>query len=213
MGIGFPSIERSKQKPLHKNFVTKMGNLIGANVARKKKTLKPQEIAALSEKTNFAEDEIVAWHAGFRKDCPTGKLTLFEFSKIYAQFFPLGNPEKFASFVFNVFDVDGDKSIGFEEFLQSLSITANGSLDQKLDWAFKLYDLDGDGSITKDEMLEIVTAISEMVGSQANADTPEKRVEHIFAVMDEDNNGSLSKEEFIEGAKKDQSLVQALSLY
>ena len=34
-------------------------------------------------------------------------------------------------------------------------------------------------------MLEIVTAISEMVGSQANADTPEKRVEHIFAVMDE----------------------------
>lgn len=29
-----------------------MGNLIGANVARKKKTLKPQEIAALSEKTN-----------------------------------------------------------------------------------------------------------------------------------------------------------------
>ena len=92
-----------------------MGNLIGAQVARKKKTLKPREIAALSEKTNckwfilnwiielnclkVAEDEIVAWHAGFRKDCPTGKLTLFEFSKIYAQFFPQGNPEKFAWWV------------------------------------------------------------------------------------------------------------------
>ena len=43
-----------------------------------------------------SEDEIRHWHEGFLKDCPTGKLTKLEFSKIYAQFFPHGNPEAFA---------------------------------------------------------------------------------------------------------------------
>lgn len=38
-------------------------------------------------------------------------------------------------------------------------------------------------------------------------------VRFIFSYLLQDNNGSLSKEEFLEGAKKDQSIVQALSLY
>ena len=38
-------------------------------------------------------------------------------------------------------------------------------------------------------------------------------VPFIFSYLLQDNNGSLSKEEFLEGAKKDQSIVQALSLY
>lgn len=190
---------------------------MGANASKRKTGLKAKDIQELAEKTKFSEDEIKHWHEGFLKDCPTGKLTKNEFSKIYAQFFPHGNPEAFASFVFNVFDDNGDGSIAFEEFLLALSITSRGNLEDKLEWAFKLYDLDGDGTITRDEMLEIVKAIFSMVGNHAkfkdDDNTPEKRVERIFEIMDTDNNGSLSKEEFLEGAKKDQSIVQALSLY
>jgi len=182
-----------------------------------KSKLGKAKLQELAEKTSFTEEEISHWHEGFLKDCPTGKLTKNEFAKIYNQFFPHGDPSAFAEFVFNVFDDNGDGSIEFGEFLQALSITSRGKLDDKLEWAFRLYDLDNNGSITRDEMLEIVKAIFSMVGNHAkfkdDDNTPEKRVDRIFELMDSDGNGELSKEEFLKGAKQDKSIVQALSLY
>lgn len=42
----------------------------------------------------------------------------------------------YVRFVFNVFDDNGDGSIEFEEFLQALSITSRGKLEDKLECKF-----------------------------------------------------------------------------
>lgn len=54
--------------------------------------------------TAVTRKELEQWHKDFIRDCPSGKLKKDEFQAIYSQFFPQGDPSKFAGFVFNVFD-------------------------------------------------------------------------------------------------------------
>uniref|UniRef100_A0A914W8Z4 EF-hand domain-containing protein n=1 Tax=Plectus sambesii TaxID=2011161 RepID=A0A914W8Z4_9BILA len=178
--------------------------------------LSPADVKELESLTYFDRKELRQWYKDFVRDCPSGKLKMDEFQSIYKQFFPHGDPSKFATFVFNVFDENKDGYISFREFIGALSITSRGTLDEKLDWAFSLYDVDKDGYITKEEMVNIVDAIYSMVGTMIDLpkdeDTPQKRVEKIFAHMDKNSDGRLTSDEFKEGSKSDPWIVQALTM-
>ncbi|VDO59261.1 unnamed protein product, partial [Onchocerca flexuosa] len=56
------------------------------------------------KKFSITKKELRKWHKDFLNDYPSGEMKLDEFQNIYKQFFPKGNPTKFATFVFNVFD-------------------------------------------------------------------------------------------------------------
>jgi len=101
-------------------------------MGKKNSKLQNNTLEKLTAETYFTEKEIKQWHKGFLKDCPNGLLTEQGFIKIYTQFFPNGDPTKFASLVFRVFDENQDGSIEFEEFIRALSITSRGNLDEKL---------------------------------------------------------------------------------
>uniref|UniRef100_A0AC35EX97 EF-hand domain-containing protein n=1 Tax=Panagrolaimus sp. PS1159 TaxID=55785 RepID=A0AC35EX97_9BILA len=180
------------------------------------KKLTPEELQELETCTYFTKKELKKWYKDFVRDCPSGELKLEEFQSIYKQFFPNGDPSKFAEFVFGVFDYNHDGHISFKEFIMALSITSRGTIDEKLDWAFSLYDVDKDGSITKQEMENIVDAIYAMIGSMLelplDENTPQKRVEKIFSNMDLNLDGQLTREEFKLGSKSDPWIVQALSM-
>jgi len=67
-----------------------------ARMGQKTSKLSAKEITLLSRETHFSPDEILHWYGGFLNDCPTGKLSLSEFVRIYVEFFPHGNPKEFA---------------------------------------------------------------------------------------------------------------------
>lgn len=158
-------------------------------MGKKNSKLSQDSLKQLTRDTYFSEKEIIQWHKGFKKDCPNGQLTEAGFIRIYKQFFPHGDPSKFAALVFRVFDENKDGSIEFEEFIKALSVTSRGNLEEKLVWAFKLYDVDNDGFITREEMYNIVDAIYQMLGSattekEEDEEDPKERVDRIFEQLD-----------------------------
>jgi Ca2+-binding EF-hand superfamily protein len=72
-------------------------------------------------------------YKGFIKDCPSGALDRTEFQRIYKQFFPFGDPSRFADYVFAVFDRDKNGVVDFKEFIVSLSISSRGKVEEKLE--------------------------------------------------------------------------------
>ncbi|CAF0873248.1 unnamed protein product [Rotaria sp. Silwood1] len=178
--------------------------------------LRPNELEYFRQRTKFTDAEIQDWYKCFYKDCPSGVLTLDEFKKIYAQFFPAGDSSIFSEYVFKRFVTNNDKKLSFQDFLIALSITAKGNIDEKLDWTFDLYDIDGDGFISKDEMYNIVDSIYKMIGTVIqlpdDESTPQKRTDKIFSTFDIDHDGKLSRDEFIHGAKLDPSIINLLNI-
>ncbi|KAI9291223.1 neuronal calcium sensor 1, partial [Neoconidiobolus thromboides FSU 785] len=179
--------------------------------------LTPDQAAELQKITYFDKKELQQWYKGFIQECPSGQLDRTEFLKIYKQFFPFGDATEFATYSFDVFDVNKNGAIDFKEFICALSITTRGNPDEKLEWAFQLYDIDKDGYITRDEMLQIVNAIYKMVGSMVHLPedeaTPTMRVDKIFSMMDKNHDDKLNFNEFKEGAQKDQEILKALNIY
>lgn len=185
-------------------------------MGKKNSKLKKEVVNQLVNETYFTEKEIRQWYKGFVKDCPSGHLTEQGFLRIYKLFFPQGDPSKFTSLIFRVFDENKDGAIEFEEFIRALSVTSRGNVEEKLDWAFRLYDVDSDGYITREEMYNIVDAVYQMLGNQAkdNAEeSPRERVDKIFEQLDKNHDNQLTLDEFKEGSRQDPKIVQALSLY
>lgn len=111
-----------------------------------------------------------------------------------------GKTEDKLDWAFQLYDIDGDGKISYDEMLQIVEAIYKMVLQKIIDnycWGLEL---------KRDQ-------VGSMVKLPEDEDTPEKRVKKIFAMMDKDENGSLDVEEFKEGSKRDETIVCALSLY
>ncbi|VDM45097.1 unnamed protein product [Toxocara canis] len=167
---------------------------------------RPQSIANICAITKFTKREVQIMYRAFKQGCPCGTIMLQQFQEIYAQFFPQGNSNKYAEYVFKTFDRDEDGMISFEimesvntfrqltlnsvsssflkEFVVGLSVISRGSNTEKLEWIFDLYDINKRGCIRQTELLLVVQSIYELLGR--HTDPPISRraiVDHVIDVF------------------------------
>jgi hypothetical protein len=61
----------------------KMGNKTSGKGKKDPTVLNDEDIKVLKLNTHYTEEEIQAWHSGFLKDCPSGKLDKKQFLNVY----------------------------------------------------------------------------------------------------------------------------------
>jgi neuronal calcium sensor 1 len=111
-----------------------------------------------------------------------------------------GNMEDKLDWAFQLYDIDGDGKISYDEMLQIVEAI------------YKMVS-SSHGRTQPQGSADVPQQVGSMVKLPEDEDTPEKRVKKIFRMMDKDENGSLDMQEFKEGSQKDETIVSALSLY
>ena len=175
--------------------------------------LTQRQIAMLKANTSYTDKEIREWHAGFLKDCPSGKLTKKQFVEVYKKFYPRGKADSFCNFAFSMFDQNHDGTVDFDEFLLAVAATSQGNLDDRLEVAFDMIDISNDGQIDQKELATMIAAIYDLTGEtdRRGDRDPKKRAVAIISQLDVGGDRKLNKAEFINGCKNDPVLRRLLA--
>ncbi|CAF2929752.1 unnamed protein product [Rotaria sp. Silwood2] len=178
------------------------------------RTIEPlsrQTIEELCRTTGFAEEELLAWHENFYKDCPDGRLTLKQFEQEYAKI--MGKPtQKTADYIrhmFNVYDEDKSQYIDFKEFVMALSAASAVNRLRLIETLFHVFDLDNDGKITKEEIGKMLHTLIDVTDSNNKHNNPgqqertkqislQQRIDDAFNELNANDDDYITKDEFID---------------
>uniref|UniRef100_A0A668RZL5 EF-hand domain-containing protein n=1 Tax=Oreochromis aureus TaxID=47969 RepID=A0A668RZL5_OREAU len=136
-------------------------------------------------------------------ECPSGALHLHELKKIFGVSSSSVEESLFIETIFNSFDTNKDNTLDFLEYVAALHLILRGNLEDRLKWSFKMYDNDGNGRLDRTEVKRLKTHISM---------TPSQICDRIFELVDQNNDGEITLLEFMEGAQKDEWVMNLLKL-
>lgn len=153
----------------------------------------------------------------FADECPSGKLHLHEFKRIFGITSDSTAEESaYMDNLFRSFDSNNDNTIDFMEYVAALHLVLRGRLEDKLRWSFKVYDRDGNGRLDKHEVKHLIKIIYKVRKHDHQQDTekltPDQICDRIFELIDQNNDGQISLQEFIEGAQRDKWVMEQLRL-
>jgi len=105
--------------------------------------------------------------------------------------------------LFHLFDVDGDGTIDFNEFVTGLSaISKQASTAETIELAFEVFDENHDGRISPKEFKAILSRIPVFKS------ITETEIDNWFKRVDRDQSGSISHFEFVAYAKEHPEYVK-----
>uniref|UniRef100_A0A4W5L2E4 EF-hand domain-containing protein n=1 Tax=Hucho hucho TaxID=62062 RepID=A0A4W5L2E4_9TELE len=162
------------------------------------------------------DDEVALTHIQelyrkFASECPSGNLYLHEFKKIFAINSDSIEESAYMDNVFRSFDAN---HVHFMEYVAAVHLVLRGKLEDRLRWSFKLYDRDGNGHLDKKELKQVIIYNIKRHGNPSETEnlTPDQITDRIFDLVDKNKDGQISQEEFLDGAQKDQWVLDQLKL-
>lgn len=171
--------------------------------------------AESGQEKEVALQNIQELYRKFASECPSGKLHLHEFKKIFCISSSSTEEEHtYMDNVFRSFDTNKDGQIDFMEFVAAVNLVLRGKLTDKLKWSFKVYDRDGNGCLDKQEVRHIIRIIHKIKkpGESDAREKVEDVCDRIFELVDKNKDCQISLEEFIEGAERDPWVMEQLKL-
>lgn len=173
------------------------------------------ETAELASKSHFSEAEITALRDQFEligdHNCSINRSQFSQTISSFVQCWSAGNA--FLERLFDAFDVNGDNTIDFREFIDGLSVFVKGTPDEKMELSFKLYDIHRDGYITQKGLVEVMTQMYATINVDDQGDCINELVGRIFEDLDVNGDGQLSIQEYKLMALKEPMIVNFLEQF
>ncbi|KAM4744148.1 guanylyl cyclase-activating protein 2-like [Anableps anableps] len=150
----------------------------------------------------------------FLRECPSGALHLHEFKRMFGvQSSSSEEDSLFLETIFRSFDTNQDNTLDFIEYVAALNLILRGNLEDRLKWSFKMYDRDGNGKLDRSEVKRLIKILHKIKLQKSEVGlTPSQICNRIFELVDDNNDGEITLSEFMEGAKKDEWLMDLLNL-
>ncbi|XP_019748001.1 guanylate cyclase activator 1g [Hippocampus comes] len=149
----------------------------------------------------------------FMKECPSGALHLHEFKRIFGVPSTSAEESLFIETIFHSFDTNQDNALDFLEYVAALHLILRGNLEDRLKWSFKMYDKDGNGKLDRQEVKRLIRILYKIKIQTIDVDlTPSEICDRIFELVDQNSDGQISLAEFMEGAQKDEWVMNLFKL-
>merc|ERR1711892_477405 len=127
-------------------------------------SLSPRDMKVLGEHTHLNREQIKENFMKF-KESTSGEDTISrrKFSNIMHQCFPRTHKTELEDYIFNLYDLNSNGTIEFQEFMIIVTIMNEGTPQSKLNQVFRVFDADENGFLSKDEFIKIVEHLFHLV--------------------------------------------------
>jgi guanylate cyclase activator 1 len=179
-------------------------------------------------KTRFSRSEIIDWYGAFVEKCGggggggdkssflTARLNKPLFIDYFNQLHPTGDVTRLTETFFRTYDLNGDDTIDFMEFMHAVSIIRRGDLTEKLSLIFSLLDSNQEGYIDRLKLVKMMEALYTVKGInyKDSYNVLLRKVDNLITRLDKDKEGGrILRYKFIESCMNDPALRDLLNAY